>query len=40
MTGLVAPSGTTPGSTFRWAFESKPDSVTGWGTTGGLTLNL
>lgn len=38
ITGLVAPSGTTPGSTFSVSYESNPDAVTGWGSSGGLSL--
>ena len=40
MTGLIAPSGSTPGSQFRTSFESDPSAVTGWGANGGLTLTL
>lgn len=38
VTGLVAPSGSTPGSTFSVAYEGNPSAVTGWGTSGGLSL--
>jgi hypothetical protein len=40
MTGLVAPSGSTPGTTFTSSFESDPSAVSGWGSTGGFVLNL
>jgi hypothetical protein len=40
MTGVGVASGTTPGSTFKSAFETNPSAVVGWGSTGGLVLNL
>jgi hypothetical protein len=38
MTGLVAPSGTTPGTTIKTIFESNPEAVTGWGASGGVNF--
>jgi len=40
MTGLVAPSGATPGSTFTVAYEGNPNAITGWGSSGGLSLKV
>ena len=42
MTGVKGPSGSTPGTTFNYAFETLPGagSIIGWGGTGGLVLNL
>lgn len=39
ITGLAKASGSVPGSTFSAAFETNPSAVTGWGSTGSLTLN-
>ena len=40
MTGLAAPSGATPGSTFTVAYEGNPNAITGWGSSGGLSLKV
>lgn len=40
MTGVVAPSGTTPGSVFSVIPESNPAAVNGWGSTGGLVMQV
>lgn len=40
MTGVTAPSGTTPGSVFAVVPEGNPGAVNGWGATGGLVMQV
>ena len=40
MPGVVAPSGSTPGTVFAVVPETLPSAVNGWGATGGLVMQV
>jgi hypothetical protein len=40
MTGVVAPAGSTPGTVFAAIPEGNPGAVNGWGSVGGLVMQL